>query len=375
MTSHPSAEPGASLRSCVWCESTLKPAPTDRPFVSSAGKHICVRCIRQLAALPVEYLFVPGASLRELIAAAEKADWMQVVLNEGPPCFHLEKITGLFCLRAQRWAGHTEKDEWPEHRFVSLADLLREAADAIGAGTPYIEDWQCQGTVNGYVRCELRHGHDGPCGYAPTTSKEGAVLDAGGAPPLLVPDGSLPASSTAPPPGVPFTVSTETPEDQARIAAIRARVEQATKGPWWTGPHYKCDVDTPLGTVRSHALYSPQAAADALFIANAREDIPYLLDLLASSRQPRPEGSPVEPQPQREGQNFVEALETLVNAYSQENASNTPDFILAQYLASCLSAWNTGVQQRETWHGRDPRPAAAIPSPPPAPDAGEKESV
>jgi hypothetical protein len=41
-----------------------------------------------------------------------------------------------------------------------------------------------------------------------------------------------------------------------------------------------------------------------------------------------------------------------LNRHSAENNSNTPDFILAQYLLGCLAAWNTAVQQRETWYGR-----------------------
>ena len=53
---------------------------------------------------------------------------------------------------------------------------------------------------------------------------------------------------------------------------------------------------------------------------------------------------------------LLEELRSLINRTSQENASNTPDFILAQFLESCLAAWNTGVQQRETWYGRDARP-------------------
>lgn len=55
---------------------------------------------------------------------------------------------------------------------------------------------------------------------------------------------------------------------------------------------------------------------------------------------------------------FERELRFLINNHSQENASNTPDYILAQYLAACLAAWNRAVQQRETWHGRDARPAA-----------------
>ena len=50
------------------------------------------------------------------------------------------------------------------------------------------------------------------------------------------------------------------------------------------------------------------------------------------------------------------ALQTVLNAVSAENASNTPDFILAMYLESCLMAFDEAVQQRETWYGRDSRP-------------------
>lgn len=67
---------------------------------------------------------------------------------------------------------------------------------------------------------------------------------------------------------------------------------------------------------------------------------------------------------------FEKSLEALLNAHSQENTSNTPDFILAQYLLGCLAAWNTATQQRETWYGRDARPTAgtgAAPAPPPEP--------
>ena len=55
--------------------------------------------------------------------------------------------------------------------------------------------------------------------------------------------------------------------------------------------------------------------------------------------------------------NFEKELERLINKNSAESSSNTPDFILAQYLNACLLAWNTGVQQRESWYGRDPRPS------------------
>ncbi len=53
---------------------------------------------------------------------------------------------------------------------------------------------------------------------------------------------------------------------------------------------------------------------------------------------------------------LLEDIRSVVNRYSAENASNTPDFILAQYLETCLAAFNVAVQQRETWYGRDARP-------------------
>ena len=57
---------------------------------------------------------------------------------------------------------------------------------------------------------------------------------------------------------------------------------------------------------------------------------------------------------------FEEELRSAINRTSQENASNTPDYILAQYLNGCLAAFNTAVQQRETWYGRDARPAIPV---------------
>lgn len=50
-------------------------------------------------------------------------------------------------------------------------------------------------------------------------------------------------------------------------------------------------------------------------------------------------------------------LRDLLNECSAENSSNTPDFILAQFLMSCLAAFDMAVQQRETWYGRDARPS------------------
>ena len=68
---------------------------------------------------------------------------------------------------------------------------------------------------------------------------------------------------------------------------------------------------------------------------------------------------------------FQVELEHLLNKHSIENASNTPDFILAQYLCACLAAWDRAVQQRETWCSRDVRPSEADAFPPPWAGSGD----
>ena len=49
---------------------------------------------------------------------------------------------------------------------------------------------------------------------------------------------------------------------------------------------------------------------------------------------------------------FRADLETLVNRYSRENGSDTPDFILADYLLAALKAFDHTVRNREAWYGR-----------------------
>lgn len=67
--------------------------------------------------------------MNPIIKAAEQMDWMQVVLNQGPPCFHLDPEDGRFCGRAERWDGHKTWEGSPRiHKFVSLADLLKPNA-------------------------------------------------------------------------------------------------------------------------------------------------------------------------------------------------------------------------------------------------------
>lgn len=46
---------------------------------------------------------------------------------------------------------------------------------------------------------------------------------------------------------------------------------------------------------------------------------------------------------------FERELSSLINRHCGENASGTPDFILAAYLNDCLTAWNKAVRWRDNW--------------------------
>jgi hypothetical protein len=47
---------------------------------------------------------------------------------------------------------------------------------------------------------------------------------------------------------------------------------------------------------------------------------------------------------------FQEELVSLINRYCMENGSNTPDFLLAEYLVGCLEVFNDTVRKREKWY-------------------------
>jgi hypothetical protein len=52
---------------------------------------------------------------------------------------------------------------------------------------------------------------------------------------------------------------------------------------------------------------------------------------------------------------FEKQLEHIINCHSIENESNTPDFILAEYLRGCLDVFAKTVTAREKWYGREPK--------------------
>jgi len=51
---------------------------------------------------------------------------------------------------------------------------------------------------------------------------------------------------------------------------------------------------------------------------------------------------------------FRKELEILINRYSKENYSNTPDHMLANYLIDCLEAYNKIIRDRDDWYNWKP---------------------
>lgn len=69
-------------------------------------------------------------------------------------------------------------------------------------------------------------------------------------------------------------------------------------------------------------------------------------------------------------ENFENELRCLINKYSKEGESNTPDFILAQFMIRCLDAFNLTIRARATWYGHIDAPGKGSV---PYPEAAEKE--
>ena len=53
---------------------------------------------------------------------------------------------------------------------------------------------------------------------------------------------------------------------------------------------------------------------------------------------------------------FSKDLRALLNRHSRENASDTPDFILSEYIETCLGAYEVAVTRRDA-HNEDQPPA------------------
>lgn len=82
-----------------------------------------------------------------------------------------------------------------------------------------------------------------------------------------------------------------------------------------------------------------------------------ILDFLNSNidetcGQPEPDVPIVENIKTSNFEQFQKALENIINIHCIENSSNTPDFILAEYIIDCLEAFNKCSRAREKWYRR-----------------------
>lgn len=54
------------------------------------------------------------------------------------------------------------------------------------------------------------------------------------------------------------------------------------------------------------------------------------------------------------------AITSALNQACAENESNTPDFVLAEFLLDALKAFDRATQQRDSWYGVRPIPSNPI---------------
>lgn len=57
--------------------------------------------------------------------------------------------------------------------------------------------------------------------------------------------------------------------------------------------------------------------------------------------------------PKEQGLTFEKELEGLINKYSVENGSDTPDFLIAEFMSNCLIAYQQVITKRDKWFGVD----------------------
>ena len=50
---------------------------------------------------------------------------------------------------------------------------------------------------------------------------------------------------------------------------------------------------------------------------------------------------------------LMQEIQEAINRASRESDSNTPDFVLAEYLMNCLNAYEVAVNRRENLKGKE----------------------
>lgn len=58
-------------------------------------------------------------------------------------------------------------------------------------------------------------------------------------------------------------------------------------------------------------------------------------------------------QKERRMDDFMKELSVLLNRYGKDSDTNTPDYILAEYLKSCIESFERAIDLRDAWHNKD----------------------
>jgi hypothetical protein len=89
------------------------------------------------------------------------------------------------------------------------------------------------------------------------------------------------------------------------------------------------------------------------FLTEAQQqlDRPFLEAVVAIARELPPSSTAAA---WRGLRTFREELTALLNSHCMDNASDTPDWILAAYLNACLEAFDTATIRRREWYGSVP---------------------
>ena len=115
-------------------------------------------------------------------------------------------------------------------------------------------------------------------------------------------------------------------------------------------PKFYGQIATIATATPSHAFHSEDSPDEIVAKGHA------LLDKIGN---PAPDGfiatlSETEDSPEEKPERyskFQKELESLINRYSMENHSDTPDFILAQFLTEQLKVFDQIVARRDKWYG------------------------
>jgi hypothetical protein len=111
-------------------------------------------------------------------------------------------------------------------------------------------------------------------------------------------------------------------------------------------------------TVRIHVLREAGKGIEMGVIAGnvdvdvslTRDDVRALIADLEAAESTWDSGSAANVK--KEPADFQNGLRELINRHSMEAASDTPDFVLAEFLKSCLTAFNESVVKRAEFHER-----------------------